>query len=148
MVKAYPHRARDRVGGSPMHTSPLCVIPGEYVWPMAKPYWPFQPAVSTPHSYGKMVPSTKPYGKNILPRVPTTAPHSRRCVCVCVPPGRTLASGIVHRCDQWVAISSTVLPFGIDTMPARLAAVNLYRISLPPRHRTPGARWRGGKEIL
>ena len=52
-----------------MHNSPLCVIPGEYVWPMAKPYWPFQPAVSTSHSYGKMVPPTTPYGKNIPPRL-------------------------------------------------------------------------------
>ena len=87
MVKAYPHRARDRVGGSPMHTSPLCVIPGEYVWPMAKPYWTFQPAVSTSHSYGKMVPPTTPYGKNI-PTQGCLPPHLTRggvrvCACVC-----------------------------------------------------------------
>ena len=39
-------------------------------------------------------------------------------------------------------------PFGNDIMPARSAAVDLYRISLPPRHRAKLARWRGGKENL
>ena len=62
-----------------MHTSPLCVIPGEYVWPMAKPYWPFQPAVSTSHSYGKMVPLRHPMVNTYPPPPPplslTRAPH-------------------------------------------------------------------------
>ena len=39
-------------------------------------------------------------------------------------------------------------PFGNDIMPARSAAVDLYRVSLPPRHRATVARWRGGKEAL
>ena len=39
-------------------------------------------------------------------------------------------------------------PFGNDIMPARSAAVDLYRNSLPPRHRAAAARWRGGKEFL
>ena len=39
-------------------------------------------------------------------------------------------------------------PFGNDIMPARSAAVDLYRVSLPPRHRATVARWRGGKENL
>ena len=39
-------------------------------------------------------------------------------------------------------------PFGNDIMPARSAAVDLYRNSLPPRHRAAAARWRGGKESL
>ena len=39
-------------------------------------------------------------------------------------------------------------PFGNDIMPARSAAVDLYRVSLPPRHRATVARWRGGKETL
>ena len=39
-------------------------------------------------------------------------------------------------------------PFGNDIMPTRSAAVDLYRDSLPPRHRAAAARWRGGKESL
>ena len=39
-----------------------------------------------------------------------------------------------------MVISSTVLPFGGHALLTRSAAVDLYKISLPPRHRAPGAR--------
>ena len=80
MVKPYPLEpgvaapCRSHTGHTT--TSIMDCHSGKCAWPMAKPYKPFQPAVSIPQSYGKMVPPRHPMVKTCPPRASTSHPSA------------------------------------------------------------------------